>query len=1003
MKVYIKEFIETMKEKSGFLFYDFAGFEKVDPNNCEMITKKISVEENEIIIRDLRGSNNFYKIDNELYLEQLDVGIPYTTEAPLLARFYWIVKLFIDKKDIYISDLMEYWQKSKQINEIYKNEKKTFKDDPFLALYWLFHFGFVLDKRFEEVRQIVKKYNLNLQLNFIDIAIEFFEESDENFTFEIDGDRSLFLQRRAFLLFSTYSYQNNANEDNFEFWWKSISIFPKYSKYHLAKIYFLKKNIDDFYKWDFINIISKEEKNNIDLVSYINAFNPYLENNQEYVETFLNELKDFNETIFIDDYQFIIFMLWEVKDYVSNKQLLKEVLNIYFTEDMSSSYSELARKYSDIEKVIKDKTINPKKINKELAKPKIKKFIDRMKIESSTNFCEFAGCTNLFLSDEEVRGRNISPESGDWVVNDIRGNSGIYGISHEDGKIYKVKLSSKASISVSKNEEKKLSVDAKTLMYRYYWMWEVIVDGYKHRVKPNPYTNWEDVKKLNIDYKKEKKTFKDDAYLALYWLLHFGFSFDKRFEEVKQISNEYNLSSKVKFMDTAIDFFEESNENFSYEIKDDEELFLRRRAFLVFITQSYEYRGDEDNFQAWWKSLTIHPKCEPYSLRRVRWLRNNLLKFDKWNEFDSIKSEDKENIELLSYVYVCNPNVKHKDKYADNFLEELKKNKKTLIKNDKKFAQRMIWDIRAYVTNKELLKEVSKHYFKGDTLEEEYQDIKKVLKEECANFEECNRIKAELCSFSKNFKEIDLLLSKLESDIIYEVVNNLDQKNTNEKMILKRCFHYIFTHDLPNKKEILIDLYNRIDASKDDLKNDIFFKKYPNIIKDENDSNLQIAMEFVKSKENGFLGCSKEASMYFFKNIAHLPKVFNFFIEVFLNPKYDDKYTKEYILSEIFDDKKIKKKLSKEQIEILLDGYIAFLVKNANIDYENNLNQAIKSVCCNIRCIENSLAKQWLEQRYNNKKWLTQFKEMKIFIDEDKTMAEEINSELESALELLEK
>ena len=121
-------------------------------------------------------------------------------------------------------------------------------------------------------------------------------------------------------------------------------------------------------------------------------------------------------------------------------------------------------------------------------------------------------------------------------------------------------------------------------------------------------------------------------------------------------------------------------------------MFLKRRAYLVYITQSQSFGGSEDNLDNWWKSVTIYPKEEKNMILRMSWLKSNLHEFDKWDDFDElIKPEE---VSLLSYVLACNPNTEDKAKSANAFLQELIDNKLLWKESPQMdFAQLMIWDV----------------------------------------------------------------------------------------------------------------------------------------------------------------------------------------------------------------------------------------------------------------------------------------------------------------------
>lgn len=361
------------------------------------------------------------------------------------------------------------------------------------------------------------------------------------------------------------------------------------------------------------------------------------------------------------------------------------------------------------------------------------KFENRM-LDWGYFYPEYVGCEILSISeDNEIKGNCIYPGSGDWVINDIRGKSGTYGVSHEDYSICKLKVNNPEDYNIDYTQKPlNLMVNVKELMSRYVDI-SMLYMNWAHR-KTVSFSTEAELKSKYKKYESEKVAFKDDPYLALYWLNHFGVTLDKKYDEVVAIINKYNLTEKLPILKEPLAFFKKTDAFYNLVINGSDkeelkELFLMRRAYLVYRENVYK-NYDINNLDLWWKSITIYPKVDEQLIIRMRWLKNNLTKCNAWKAFDELIKTESKNIPLLSYVFACNPNStkKKKTKYADILIDELFEHRdkwKGLKKV--KFAEIMLWDVRECVSDKTTLEKVAKFYFRGHKTSKEYQDIQSVL------------------------------------------------------------------------------------------------------------------------------------------------------------------------------------------------------------------------------------------------------------------------------------
>ena len=343
---------------------------------------------------------------------------------------------------------------------------------------------------------------------------------------------------------------------------------------------------------------------------------------------------------------------------------------------------------------------------------------------------KFAGCEVLEVcEDNQIKGRCIYPSSGDWVVNDIRGKSGTYGVSHDESYICSLKLTKPENYHIDITQEPlTLQVNAETLLYRYQWIGWLFSD-WNHGVS-TPYGLWDSTEEIHETFELEKDSLSKDPHLALYWLLHFGLTVDEKYKDIREIVLKYKLKDKLSFLEIAMLYFDNTNvfNNIILSDKPDAKmLFLRRKSYLLFESYSYNYRSDD--VEKWWLAIALYTTFErdSYSINKIRWLKNNIKKYNCWSTFENIvKDEDIRKYPFLSYVYASFS--KDKEKYADLFLREVTQIKEELlVATIATFTRVMVWDIRESVSDMDLLKQVIDIYFKESTKTKEYLGIAKVL------------------------------------------------------------------------------------------------------------------------------------------------------------------------------------------------------------------------------------------------------------------------------------
>lgn len=343
---------------------------------------------------------------------------------------------------------------------------------------------------------------------------------------------------------------------------------------------------------------------------------------------------------------------------------------------------------------------------------------------------ELAGLTCIGNGDDYDFEDDIFLTDCDVILEDNRCDEGTYAIDHEcHTELHSIRLAnpSQAGIVYSK-APKKRAVSTYELARRYFWLTDLFSNReHVEEVCPLHYNSWESKADINASFNTEIEQLANDPWLAMYWLLHMGLSHDERYELVKEKILALNLEDsstnclindrRLYYIKNCFAWFEQHDVFYNMPLEtSDSELFLKRRAYLLFSCHSYEYATNDNGFDKWWLSILIYPKAEPCMIQRMRWLWRNLDKYNKWSVLEAhLSKENTADISLLSYVLALNPNEAEKSKYADKFVDELV-GKKRLWKDEvsKSFARVMIHHLNGLYANTETLNLAMKYYFSDD-------------------------------------------------------------------------------------------------------------------------------------------------------------------------------------------------------------------------------------------------------------------------------------------------
>ncbi len=336
-------------------------------------------------------------------------------------------------------------------------------------------------------------------------------------------------------------------------------------------------------------------------------------------------------------------------------------------------------------------------------------FIDYVRNAWTENFHELAGLEFLEVEDDDISEDYwLYPNGGDMAFYDRRGQSGCLGLNHETEEIYKVELKNpEKHIENYSKEEIPRKVDALSLIQRYTWIaklfqWSEIYSANTPEVC-NP--KWEANKDVLNDYNIEKESFADDPHLALYWLLHFGFSMDSHYNEVKEIVSSLNLAEKLPFINNTLAFFDETDDYFDVRIidhfgkikaimagenTDDKEWYLdgwylKRRARVVWFANSYE-NTNPDDIDKVWKSVMLYPKVEHYLPMRMAFLILFLNNTKKWDYVSEHQEETKPYTFVSSFLNALNPNSTDAQKQVAIFFNEVENSEEIFLDEEVSIA-----------------------------------------------------------------------------------------------------------------------------------------------------------------------------------------------------------------------------------------------------------------------------------------------------------------------------
>ncbi|MFV0680515.1 hypothetical protein [Ottowia sp.] len=251
----------------------------------------------------------------------------------------------------------------------------------------------------------------------------------------------------------------------------------------------------------------------------------------------------------------------------------------------------------------------------------------------SVGHVDWVGGVQVWPSDRDIAGGGLYPDSGDAVVYDARGRSGLMGVHHDNlSDIHPVKLKSAKKFGITLRQKNiPRRVPTEELIRRYNWISTLFID-WLHVDGASPFDHWPTPQAITAAFEDECQDFAHDPHLALYWLMHFGLCLDPRYAEVADAVRGHGHDQMVERVRLALAFFDHTEVSHDIDLiprynplnKDYSRLFLRRRANLLYLNWSQSYRGDGQPLDLLWQSVVLYRAGDAWAIRRACWLRNNL-------------------------------------------------------------------------------------------------------------------------------------------------------------------------------------------------------------------------------------------------------------------------------------------------------------------------------------------------------------------------------------------
>jgi len=385
---------------------------------------------------------------------------------------------------------------------------------------------------------------------------------------------------------------------------------------------------------------------------------------------------------------------------------------------------------------------------------KAQEFQNYMTEAWSNCYYDLAGCKYLEI-DQDKLDHNL--EEVKIIVYDDHCKDEVYAGYYEDGPVLeKVKLKKLKKYtqdndtyyegsSFKPNQNITKTINGIDLMKRYGWvtlMFRWIND--MNAINPNSFLPAE-------TYTDEKELLKNDPYLAMYWLIRFGFCSDKKYVEVASIIKENNLDTILPFISNVLAFFDETDNYYEMKIPDHfgemqhimngtdlngvqmymDGLYLKRRAYIIFVAQSFKNEKDGD-LETILDSVLVYPEVEEYLFSRIYWLIVFLSTHNNYKKVDELLTG--RNFEEIPFLkdflkyYSKKLSETENKQIIEGFFEHLLDNDDTYLNQPFYVRELLLFSGFSEFSNRKQLKKVAKTYFKKGT--EGYETLKKEWKKD---------------------------------------------------------------------------------------------------------------------------------------------------------------------------------------------------------------------------------------------------------------------------------
>lgn len=376
-------------------------------------------------------------------------------------------------------------------------------------------------------------------------------------------------------------------------------------------------------------------------------------------------------------------------------------------------------------------------------------------------YADWAGGQFVHVSDSDIVGRTLYPDGGDWVVYDARGRSGFIGAHHDNwSDIHPVQVKSARKLGIDLRQKKiARAVPTEELMRRYVWIASVFM-SWLHVDGGSPMSHWATAAAIQEAFEHEAESFADDPHLALYWLMHFGLSQDPRYFRVAEAAKAHKHDQILDKTRLALAFFDGTPVDYDIDLtprynpngEDFSDLFLRRRANLLYLVHSQSYRGDGPK-DLLWRSVSLYRRHDPLAIRRMRWLRNNLQKFDLWGAMhDRIDDPANDDVPYINYVRAIDAKAADRAGSADALVREITETRAIWRNESSEWAREILWEIRNLIQDKKSFKAATEIAFEGELAHPRMADILSAMGEKDTATPEN---KAALADFEAIFTGLD--------------------------------------------------------------------------------------------------------------------------------------------------------------------------------------------------------------------------------------------------------